>query len=146
MKEIELNEHGKLVFKHKTNKRLFLDRSYRWVDRLILLDETDGRQVIDEFKYSTFDLSAWEPMTKEEFDSVKSSYKEIYGTKSKSKSKDYYTCERCELTSETKGSMCPCPRGSCEAKIAGTITKITITSIDTKLRDEQKKWNKENHR
>ena len=43
----ELNEHGLLVFKHKTNKRLFLQKTYRWVDRLILLDETEGRQIID---------------------------------------------------------------------------------------------------
>jgi hypothetical protein len=77
-KEIELNEDGKLVFKHKTNKRLFLERSYRWVDRLTLLDETEERQVIDSYKYSTYDLGAWEPMTKEEYDSVKSCYKEIY--------------------------------------------------------------------
>ena len=147
MKEIELTEHGLLVFKHKTNKRLFLERTYRWVDILTLLDETDGRQIIDQFKYSTFDLSAWEPMTKEEFDSVKRCYKEIYGeVETKVKSKDYYICERCELTSETKRSMCPCPRGSCEAKIAGTINKITTTSIYNKLSDEQKKWNKENHR
>jgi len=74
----ELNEHGCRVWKHKTNKRLFLDQSYRWVDRLTLLDETEGRQVIMSFKASTFDFNAWEPMTQEEYDSVKSCYKEIY--------------------------------------------------------------------
>jgi hypothetical protein len=74
----ELNEYGLLVFKHKTNKRLFLQRSYRWVDRLTLIDETEGRQIIDEFKFSTFDLSAWSPLTKDEYDNVKSNYKEIW--------------------------------------------------------------------
>jgi hypothetical protein len=73
----ELNEHGLLVFKHKTNKRLFLQRSYRCVDRLTLIDETEGRQIIDEFKFSTFDLSAWSSITKEEYDRVESNYKEI---------------------------------------------------------------------
>jgi hypothetical protein len=79
----ELNEDGKLVYKHKTNKRLFLERAYRWVDRMILLDETEGRQVIDTYRYSTYDLSAWTPVTKKEYDSVKSNYKEIYNDKRK---------------------------------------------------------------
>lgn len=73
-----LNEFGLLVFKHKTNKRLFLERSYSWIDRVIMLDETEGRQVIMTFKFSTFDFSAWELVTKEEFDSVKTCYKEIF--------------------------------------------------------------------
>jgi hypothetical protein len=74
----ELNEYGLLVFKHKTNKRLFLQKAYRWVDRLILIDETEGRQIIDSHPYSTYNLSAWEPVTKEEYAKVKSKYKEIY--------------------------------------------------------------------
>lgn len=41
MESNELNAFGKLVFKHKTNKRLFLVRAYRWNDCLVLLDETD---------------------------------------------------------------------------------------------------------
>jgi hypothetical protein len=75
---IQLNEHGLQVWKHKTNKRLFLQQSYSWVDRLTLIDETEGRQIIMDFKASDFDYSAWEPMTQEEFDSVHSKYKEIY--------------------------------------------------------------------
>jgi hypothetical protein len=75
---MELNEFGKRVWKHKTNKRLFLEQAYRWKDSLILLDETEGRQVVDSFVASTFDYSAWEPMTKEEYDSVVSNYLEIY--------------------------------------------------------------------
>lgn len=81
--EIELNEHGMLVFKHKTNKQLFLQRSYRWVDRLTLIHEYEEdddvcRQIIDYYEYSTYDLSAWEPMTVEEYSRVKSYFKEIY--------------------------------------------------------------------
>lgn len=75
---MKLNEFGKRVWKHKTNKRLFLEQSYEWVDNLILLDETDGRQVVDSYKSSTYDFSAWQPMTKQEYDSVKSKYTEVY--------------------------------------------------------------------
>ena len=31
-----------------------------------------------------------------------------------------FGCIRCEITSETEGRMCPCPRGGCEAEIIGT--------------------------
>jgi hypothetical protein len=75
---MELNELGCKVWKHKTNKRLFLEKSYRWVDRLVLIDETEGRDIVMNFKASTFEFYAWEPMTKEEFNSVKSKYREIY--------------------------------------------------------------------
>ena len=74
----ELNEYGLLVFKHNTNKRLFLQRSYRWVDRITLIDETEGRDIVMYFQYSTFDFSAWSPLTKEEYDKVKYNFKEIY--------------------------------------------------------------------
>lgn len=75
---MELNDHGLKVWKHKTNKRLFLQQSYRWKDNLVLLDETEGRQIVDGFVASTFDYGAWEPMTKEEYDSVKSKYREVW--------------------------------------------------------------------
>ena len=77
-KPIELNEYGLAVWKHKTNKRLFLQQSYRWKDNLILLDETEDRQVIDLFKASIYDYGAWEPMTVKEFTKVKSKYRDIY--------------------------------------------------------------------
>lgn len=64
---MELNEHGLKVWRHKTNKRLFLQQSYRWKDHIVLLDEMEGRQIVDTFKASTFDYSAWVPITKEEF-------------------------------------------------------------------------------
>jgi hypothetical protein len=75
---MELNEHGMRVWKHKTNKRLFLQQSYRWKDSLVLLDETEGRQIVDSFKASTFDYGAWKSMTQEEYNSVKSKFTEIY--------------------------------------------------------------------
>ena len=75
---MELDEFGKRVWKHKTNKRLFLEQSYYWVDRLTLIDETEGRDIVMDFKASTFNFYTWESMTKQEFDSVKSKYIEIY--------------------------------------------------------------------
>lgn len=75
---IELNENGLAVWKHKTNKRLFLQQSYRWKDSLFLLDETEGRQIVDNFKASTFNYDAWEPMTTEEYSKVKRKFIEIY--------------------------------------------------------------------
>jgi hypothetical protein len=74
----KLNEHGLRVWKHKTNKRLFLEQSYSWVDRLNLLDETEERQHVMSFKASTFDYNAWEPMTPEEYKLVTRNYKDIY--------------------------------------------------------------------
>jgi hypothetical protein len=75
---MKLNEFGTRVWKHKTNKRLFLEQSYSWVDRLFLIDETVDRDIVMEFKCSTFDFYAWEPMTREEYDMVDMHYKEIY--------------------------------------------------------------------
>jgi hypothetical protein len=64
----------------------------------------------------------------------------------KTKSEDYYVCDRCEINSLTKQRMCPCPRGGCEARIAGTLTVTTTKTIDVTLTPEQEKWNKDNYR
>lgn len=66
------------------------------------------------------------------------------------KTEDYWECNRCEADNSTKKATslnkqyCPCPRGSCEAKICGTV-KTTIT-VDKTLTPKQIKWNKDNHR
>jgi hypothetical protein len=85
-----LTEHGMVVYKHKTNKELFIQRSFHWKDSCSLIHEHyrkdstcetggyEARQHIDSYRFSTYDFGAWELMTKEEFDSVKGSYKEIY--------------------------------------------------------------------
>ena len=75
----ELDNFGKRVWKHKTNKRLFLEQSYSWSLRLVMIDEFEHeRNVVMSFDVSTFNFDVWEPMTQEEFNSVKSQYKEIY--------------------------------------------------------------------
>ena len=79
MRSIELNEFGKKVWKHKTNKRMFLEQSYVWKERLTLIEEfEEERNVVMTFELNNFDFSAWTPMTQEEFNSVKNQYKEIY--------------------------------------------------------------------
>jgi hypothetical protein len=90
LKDNWLNEHGLLVWKHKTNQNLFLQRSYHWVDRITMLDETEGRKIVYDQKFSTFDFTDWELMTMTEFVSVKSNFKEIYD-KMLGKIVPYYT-------------------------------------------------------
>ena len=75
---MELNEYGLKVWKHKTNERLFLQQSYRWKDNLVIIDESEGRQIVCSFIASTFDYSAWSPMTIDEYNKVENKYREIY--------------------------------------------------------------------
>lgn len=77
-KPIELNEFGRAIWKHQENKNLFAERSYRWLDRIIVLDESNGRQIVEDTKFSNFDFSNWTPMSIEEFSRVKECYREIY--------------------------------------------------------------------
>ena len=67
MTPIELNEWGLAVWQHKENKNLFVSRAYNWCDRVIVLDETEGRRVINDTQFSTFDFTDWIPVTVEEF-------------------------------------------------------------------------------
>lgn len=80
---MELDSFGLKVWKHKTNKRMFLEQPYRWKDIVFLIDETEGRQIIDYFTASSFDYGGWEPMTLAEYETVVSNYKEIYANKFK---------------------------------------------------------------
>lgn len=75
---IELNEHGMAVWRHKTNKNLFVERSYSWCDTVTVLDETEGRRVMDVGKFSEFDFTDWIPVTVEEFKKVQRNFNEIY--------------------------------------------------------------------
>jgi len=43
----------------------------------------------------------------------------------KIKVKDFWSCESCNINSNTKGRMIPCPRGGCDAEVAGQITITT---------------------
>lgn len=79
MQIIELNEYGAAVWRHNENRAMFVLRSYRWVDLVIVLDEVEeARNVIATAPFSTFDFSFWVPVTVEEFAKVKRCFKEIY--------------------------------------------------------------------
>jgi len=57
------------------------------------------------------------------------------------KVEDYYKCDRCNINSQTPNSMCPCPRGSCEAKIIGKIefrTTILLNGVETNKEQPKK--------
>jgi len=76
---MELDEFGKRVWKHKTNKRMFLEQTYHWKKTMVLIEEfEDERNIVMSLDIEKTDLSSWMPMTKKEFDSVKRNYKEIY--------------------------------------------------------------------
>lgn len=47
----------------------------------------------------------------------------------KKKEEEYWKCNRCRITSETKDRMCPCPRGGCEANVIGKIVTTTTKEI-----------------
>ena len=42
-----LNSSGLLVFQNKSNRKLFAERTYHWIDRITLIDETN-----DERRYA----------------------------------------------------------------------------------------------
>ncbi len=50
----------------------------------------------------------------------------------KTTKKDYWVCDSCNITSQTKSRMIPCPRGNCEAKVKGEI----ITTVKVNLFEE----------
>jgi hypothetical protein len=47
---------------------------------------------------------------------------------------DYFKCERCNIDSLGE-RMCPCPRGSCDAVLSGTVT--TVVTLNDVLTKEQ---------
>lgn len=49
--------------------------------------------------------------------------------KTKTQVKDFYSCDRCKINTNTSGRMCPCPRGGCEAEIIGKIKTTTTTEF-----------------
>lgn len=54
--------------------------------------------------------------------------------KTKVKKEPFYKCSRCNINSNTKDRMCPCPRGSCEAVCVGKV--ITTTTVEIILKPQ----------
>lgn len=75
---IRLDELGHAVWRHKYSKTLFVDRMYEWCDVVTVLDEVNGRRVVDTTAFSTFNFADWIPVTVEQMAKVRRNYKEIY--------------------------------------------------------------------
>ena len=75
--EIELNEYGRLAFQNKSMPQLFAHRAFRWLDRIIFIDESNDRKYVHGQTYSSFNDSCWRAITVEEDQSVVSNYNEL---------------------------------------------------------------------
>lgn len=59
-----LDKFGLRRWKHK-HLPLEAQRAYSWVDRILVMDNSrGGRRVIEDTKFSTFDLTNWIEETK----------------------------------------------------------------------------------
>lgn len=76
---IVLDEYGLAIWRHKYSKALFVERPYRWADKVVVLDEADDRRlVVDSSEFSTFNFVHWIPVTVEEHKKIRRLYKDIY--------------------------------------------------------------------
>lgn len=73
-----LNGYGRMVWKHRRDKTLFADKSYSWVDRILIIEEKETRKVVGEMTAKDFDYRDWELMTVDEYAKVKRRFSEIY--------------------------------------------------------------------
>lgn len=75
-----LNEFGRAIWYNKNNPNLFAERSYDWVDRIVLIDESDNynRYIVDDMLFSTFDFTDWVPVTKAQYSKVCHLLREIH--------------------------------------------------------------------
>jgi len=53
-----MNKFGKHIWAHSICN-WSAEKSYEWVDRLIIINEDNNREVIGDVKYSTFDFQGW---------------------------------------------------------------------------------------
>jgi|ERR1700761_6446006 len=78
MNKFWLNSFGRLIFQNKANKNLFAERLYRNIDRVIFIDDTRGFcENAGEGKFSEFVQEEWIPITRDEFNMIKRTYREI---------------------------------------------------------------------
>lgn len=59
---IKLNDYGQAIWLHNDIPNIVLDRPYDWCDRAFIIDENQGRLVIDERKFSEMHLDNWTPL------------------------------------------------------------------------------------
>lgn len=85
-KKYWLNEHGLRYWKNKNDANLNAMRSYHWVNLVALIDESDGkRKYVGHISFTKF-LEVeqhWYPMSKKEYQTLHSDYKEKYNENKK---------------------------------------------------------------
>ncbi len=73
-----LDTFGRLLFQNKENKYLFAERKYRNIDKVIFIDDTRGFcENAGEGKFSDLIQDEWVKITRDEFNMIKRSYREI---------------------------------------------------------------------
>lgn len=74
-----LDEYGRMVFQNKANPNIFAFRYYYWKDLVTFIDESNGRKHIGQthFQHILDKIENWIPITKQEDQLVKKTYKEI---------------------------------------------------------------------
>lgn len=76
-----LNELGLVVLQFKNQPNLFAHRDYHWVDRIAIVDESDGRSVLRNSTLAIFISKNKEvdfiPILPEEYKLIRRSYSEI---------------------------------------------------------------------
>lgn len=77
-KQYWLNEHGLRIWMNKHEKTLTAQRAYHWKDYVIIIDESDEREIVG---FSTFEEfmeleENWNPMTKKQYEVLINQLKE----------------------------------------------------------------------
>lgn len=74
-----VNEHGKRIWSHKT-KALTASKAYDWVDRILVIDESKNREVVNVYKFSEFDLTDWLEWSLEDYNNEIARLREKHAT------------------------------------------------------------------
>lgn len=78
MNKYWLDSYGRILFQNKSNKYLFAERKFRNIDRIIFIDDSRGFcENAGEAKFSEFKQEDWIQVTREEFNMIKRSYREM---------------------------------------------------------------------
>jgi hypothetical protein len=72
-----LNRYGQVCLINRTNHNIVAERSYHWVNRVTIIDETHDRSVIGDKQISDFDDAEWSIVTVRENEYIKSKISEV---------------------------------------------------------------------
>ena len=78
MNKFWLNSFGRLLFQNKINKFLFAEKLHRNIDKVAFIDDSRGFcEKTGEGSFSDFIQDEWIPISRDEFNMIKTSYREI---------------------------------------------------------------------